>query len=149
LAESPATGEVVEKAEFLAQQGLPTVAADAESSLTTVLGEPELADQNLVGVDGSCACGDAGCCACGTCGPLCGGTCAGCNMGQHHFYFPPLHGYYYFRPYHHSHVRRQQMLVQSWGGNPAHPYANEVFEAVYQQYKTEARSNDSLSKLSK
>ena len=47
-----------------------------------------------------------------------------------------MHGYYYFRPYHHSHVTQQQM-VTAWGGDPRNPYANEIFQRVYAQYKAE------------
>ncbi len=61
-----------------------------------------------------------------------------CTMGQHHAYFPPMHGYYYFHPYHHSHVWRHQAFAQLWGEDPAHPYANRVFEMVYEQYRAEA-----------
>jgi hypothetical protein len=60
-----------------------------------------------------------------------------CNMGQHHAYFPPMHGYYYFHPYHHSHVREHQTFAQLWGEDPANPYSNRLFQTVYQQYREE------------
>ncbi len=60
-----------------------------------------------------------------------------CTMGQHHAYFPPMHGYYYFHPYQHSHVWQHQAFAQLWGEDPAHPYANRVFEMVYEQYRAE------------
>ncbi len=64
-----------------------------------------------------------------------------CDMPQHHAYFPPLHGYYYFRPYHPGHLTRQQRFVTGWGGDARHPYANHVFEAVYAEYETERRAS--------
>ena len=60
-----------------------------------------------------------------------------CTMGQHRAYFPPMHGYYYFHPYHHSHVRTHQLFAQLWGENPANPYANRLFQMVYEQYRDE------------
>ncbi len=60
-----------------------------------------------------------------------------CTMGQHHAYFPPMHGYYYFHPYHHSHVWKHQMFARMWGEDPANPYANRVFEMVYEQYRAD------------
>ncbi len=52
-------------------------------------------------------------------------------MFPHYPYFPPMHGYYYFRPYHHSHIARHQSLVAGWGGDPRNPYSNAIFQAVY------------------
>ncbi len=60
-----------------------------------------------------------------------------CTMGQHSAYFPPMHGYYYFHPYHHSHVRTHQMFAQLWGEDPANPYSNRLFQMVYEQYRDE------------
>ena len=62
--------------------------------------------------DGECLAGCPACC--GTCachsGHCCLGlTCSPCNMLPHYPYFPAMHGYYYFRPYHHSHVAQQQL----------------------------------------
>ena len=42
-----------------------------------------------------------------------------------------MHGYYYFRPYHHSHIARHQTLVAGWGGDPRNPYSNAIFQTVY------------------
>jgi hypothetical protein len=58
-------------------------------------------------------------------------------MHQHHAYFPPLHGYYYFRPYHHSHIPTHQQRVATWGEDPRHPYANKIFQRVYAEYRAE------------
>ena len=58
-----------------------------------------------------------------------------CTMGQRPAYFPPMHGYYYFHPYHHSHVRKHQMFAQMWGEDPANPYANRLFQMIYEQYQ--------------
>ena len=69
-----------------------------------------------------CACG------CGCCDFRC---CPCCQMFPHYAYYPPMHGYYYFRPYHHSHVPTQQLLVTQWGGDPRNPYSNQVFQAIY------------------
>lgn len=101
---------------------------------------------------GSDSCGDGGCCGRGGClgkggcfGKGCGG-CGGCghgccpvdrcwhstcNMTQHYPYFPPMHGYYYFRPYNHAHIPRHQMWVESWGGDRLNPYSNEIFQTIY------------------
>ncbi len=61
-----------------------------------------------------------------------------CNMPQRQAYFPPMHGYYYFRPYHHSHVPTQQTFARLWGEDPANPYANRIFQTVYEQYRADA-----------
>ncbi len=94
---------------------------------------------------------DASCCepCCPSCGKRCGHEsvccwmiremCLGplfhgdCNMVPHSAYFPELHGYYYFRPYHYSHIRQHQEFVSSFGEDPRAPYANTVFQQVYKQ----------------
>lgn len=88
---------------------------------------------------GACACCQAGCRRCGRADRSC---CIGstCDMGQRYPYFPPMHGYYYFRPYHPSHVRTHQALVQTWGEDPANPYANQIFKTVYAEYKAEGQA---------
>ncbi len=63
-------------------------------------------------------------------GPLFHGDC---NMVPHTAYFPELHGYYYFRPYHYSHIRQHQEFVSSFGEDPRAPYANTIFQQVYKQ----------------
>jgi hypothetical protein len=52
-------------------------------------------------------------------------------MYPHCTYFPASHGYYYFRPYHHSHIAIQQHFVRQWGGDPRNPYDNAIFEGIY------------------
>jgi hypothetical protein len=42
-----------------------------------------------------------------------------------------MHGYYYFRPYHHSHIAAHQAVVAGWGGDPRNPYSNAIYRAVY------------------
>lgn len=83
-------------------------------------------------------CDDPYCRRCGGSGRagrrLIGSTC---TMGQRHAYFPPMHGYYYFHPYHHSHVREHQTFAQLWGEDPANPYSNRLFQTVYQHYRDE------------
>ncbi len=61
--------------------------------------------------------------------------CGGCNMPQHYPYFPAMHGYYYFRPYHHSHIAKHQQIAAAWGADPRFPYSNEIFKTVYAQYR--------------
>jgi hypothetical protein len=79
------------------------------------------------------------CCEGSGCG--CGGGCLGndtrCQMHQHYPYYPAMHGYYYFRPYHPRHVREQQGVAALWGEDPRVPYANAVFQRVYAQYQEE------------
>lgn len=77
--------------------------------------------------------------ACGRPCRRCGRRMIGstCNMGQHQAYFPPMHGYYYFRPYHHSQVWNQQSVARMWGEDPANPYSNRLFQMVYEQYRAE------------
>ncbi len=147
IAEVPTTGQVVTKAQFLAPE--PTLAS---TSVPSLIAEPDAGCQGCSAAPTGCDSGCDNCCAGNTCGGCCQtrgcgpcGILSTCNMYQRHPYFPPLHGYYHFRPYHHSHVRRQQMLVQTWGGNPANPYANEIFEAVYQQYKAETEVSSAPS----
>ena len=52
-------------------------------------------------------------------------------------YYPAMHGYYYFHPYHHSHIVTQQELASQWGMDPRNPYANDFFKAVYAEYKAQ------------
>ncbi len=89
-----------------------------------------------------------GCETCGrtapsACGAGCGGRfyadwfCGTCDMPPHYPYCPPMHGYYYFRPYNYLHVARQQLFVASWGDDPRAPYKNEIFRRVYTEYKAD------------
>lgn len=51
-----------------------------------------------------------------------------CDMPQHLPYKLPEDGYYYFRPYHYTHVAIHQDFVSTWGGDRRNPYAFEVFD---------------------
>ncbi|MDZ7619779.1 MAG: hypothetical protein U1E05_22500 [Patescibacteria group bacterium] len=92
---------------------------------------PASADAN------SAACCDDPCCECHRCrrARMIGSTC---NMPPHYAYFPAMHGYYYFRPYNHSHVATQQTYARMWGEDPANPYGNRIFQTVYEQYRADA-----------
>ena len=57
-------------------------------------------------------------------------------MPQHCPYYPPMHGYYYFRPYNHRHIPEQQEAVKSYGGDPRNPYSNDIFKRVYAEYES-------------
>ncbi len=103
---------------------------------------------------------DASCCepsCCDSCGRGCGHEsvccwmiremCLGplfhgdCNMVPHSAYYPELHGYYYFRPYHYSHIRQHQEFVSSFGEDPRAPYANGIFQQVYRQMSGSPKSS--------
>lgn len=118
---------------------------------SVIVGEEMVVEEGM-GLDGSemvegCAhsCGQGcvqGCGACNSCGCgdcECGHGCchACCQMPQHHAYYPAMHGYYYFRPYHHAHLQQQKLSAVSWGEDPRAPYANQVFQRVYQEYRAE------------
>jgi hypothetical protein len=68
-------------------------------------------------------------CGCGHC--LYRLFCGCCDLVPHLPYFPPRHGYYYFRPYNIAHLQRHQEMVVRWGEDPRNPYGNEVFTRVY------------------
>ena len=42
--------------------------------------------------------------------------------------------YYYFRPYNYFHIEQQQREVLNYGGDARHPYANKLFQRVYDKY---------------
>lgn len=125
------TGQVIERSQFAAPDPLPVQPASVVVSDSSE--GCEGCQAGYASTDGGCGCGKAGCRGCGSC-------CLGstCDMGQRYPYFPPMHGYYYFRPYHHSHVRNHQAIVQAWGEDPANPYANRIFQTVYEQVKAES-----------
>lgn len=68
----------------------------------------------------------------GSCFCRCHSTC---NMPPRIQYFPEAHGNYYFRPYNHAHIWRQQAIAVSWGADPRNPYSNEIFEGVYERFE--------------
>lgn len=53
------------------------------------------------------------------------------DMTQHIPYIAHPHNFYYFRPYNYFHIPKHQAEVAYYGGNPKHPYANRLFERVY------------------
>lgn len=57
------------------------------------------------------------------------------GMPQHYPYYPAMHGYYYFHPYHHAHVPPQQTFASQWGVDPRNPYANDFFKVIYAEVK--------------
>jgi hypothetical protein len=60
----------------------------------------------------------------------------GYDMPQHYVYYPPMHGYYYFHPYHYSHVPAQQAFASTFGVDTRNPYSNDFFKVVYAEYKS-------------
>ena len=58
------------------------------------------------------------------------------GMPQHYAYYPPMHGYYYFHPYHYSHVPAHQDFAGRIGIDPRNPYANDFFKTVYAEYRS-------------
>jgi hypothetical protein len=56
------------------------------------------------------------------------------NMLPHYHYFAAEHGYFYFEPYNVTRVAIQQSFAASFGGNPRHPYAQDVFDKVEEKY---------------
>lgn len=63
------------------------------------------------------------------------------DMPPHYPYYPAMHGYYYFRPYHPAHLVQQRALVETWGGDPRNPYANRIFQTVYEDYRADKADN--------
>jgi len=61
------------------------------------------------------------------------------NMTQHLPYVAAPKNYYYFRPYNWFHILDQQKEVALYGGDPRHPYANDLFEEVYQQIEADTQ----------
>ena len=121
----------------------PLVAAPAPLSVDSSVGTLPLEEMEMVCETDCCdsdyCCEGSGCG--GGCGGRCGGGCLGnntrCQMHLHYPYYPAMHGYYYFRPYHPRHVREQQGVAALWGEDPRVPYANAVFQRVYAQYQQE------------
>ncbi|MBS0265039.1 MAG: hypothetical protein JSS02_24120 [Planctomycetes bacterium] len=85
-----------------------------------------------------CAGYDDGCCCKRT--PCCDWWCPPCTMAQRIEYFPVDHGYYYFRPYHMSHVKIQREIARSWGEDPRNPYDHKVFDRVYASIEADRKA---------
>jgi hypothetical protein len=60
-------------------------------------------------------------------------------MPQHMAYYPAMHGYYYFHPYHHTHVVYQQEFAGRFGLDVRNPYSNDFFKAIYAEYRASQR----------
>ena len=58
-----------------------------------------------------------------------------CGLPMHLPYYPSLHGYYYFHPYHPSHIAEHQAFVAQFGVDPRNPYSNDFFQAIYAEYR--------------
>ena len=129
--------EVIQPGPLLIDEPDPT----AKPELTPIA-EPE----NGVPVEiheGVETCERVGSCGCGVSGGhgfWCRWFHGTCDMPQHHAYFPPMHGYYYFRPYHPGHVSRQQQFMTQFGGDPRHPYANRLFKKIYAEYEADRQA---------
>jgi hypothetical protein len=63
-----------------------------------------------------------------------------CDMLPHYAYISDWDFYYYFRPYNYIHIRPQQETVTRWGGDVRNPYANEMFEKVYEGLEDSVRA---------
>ena len=70
------------------------------------------------------------------------------DMTPHQEYFPPNHGYYYFRPYNSEHIYDQQSWANEWNHDPRHPYTNRFFQGIYEQVEEESQNTD-LSSIKK
>lgn len=57
-----------------------------------------------------------------------------CDMVQHYPYFPPLHGYYYFRPYSYNEMVAQREVALLIGEDRQNPYSNRIFAQIYRAY---------------
>jgi hypothetical protein len=114
-----------------------------EAMPTTIESEQSDAIQQITEYgDGCCETECYASCGCGSC---CGVGChrgekCCCRMPQHYPYYPAMHGYYYFRPYHHSHIEQHAQRVAGYGDDPRNPYANEIFARVYENYEAERQA---------
>ena len=122
-----------------------------QPTTTSFLPEPattyEPVEQTVPDPCSCCGCGPASCdaplsaetCGCASCYSPCHPSWlnSSFDMPPHYAYFPPMHGYYYFRPYSPQDWAKQRGAVEKWGGNPLNPYANQIFQAVYAEYKAE------------
>ncbi|MEX0819630.1 MAG: hypothetical protein WD070_08545 [Pirellulaceae bacterium] len=121
-------------------------AVDLASNITN--GEPEQDSTPNFEVEGGIGFDDCGCCY---------GSNPHGNLGFHHRFYPsayrspgnmPQHfpyvaepkNYYYFRPYNWFHIADQQREVTSYGGDTRHPYANDLFQEVYEAIEAESGS---------
>lgn len=68
-----------------------------------------------------------------------------CNLFQHVPYYVEPKTYYYFRPYNFTHVWQQRKQVAAWGGDPRHPYSNEIFKQVYRELDSDPADTAPMS----
>jgi hypothetical protein len=61
----------------------------------------------------------------------------GKNMPQHQPYLAEPWTYYYFRPYSHLHIAKQQQEAAGWGATPQQPYARKMFDKIYEDLAKE------------
>ncbi len=61
----------------------------------------------------------------------------GKNMPQHQPYTAEPWTYYYFRPYSHLHIAKQQQEAMTWGATPQQPYARKMFDKIYEDLAKE------------
>ncbi len=59
------------------------------------------------------------------------------DMPPHNAYILMEPDTYYFRPYNVVQVPQHQKMVTTWGGDIRHPYANELFERVYEAWEAQ------------
>jgi len=67
-----------------------------------------------------------------------------CDMPMHQAYILLHPDNYYFRPYSLVHIREQREAVTALGGDPRHPYANEIFERVYDEWEAEQSGAETI-----
>lgn len=72
---------------------------------------------------------------------ICLGSSRGCDMPLHYAYYPPMHGYYYLHPYHHSHIPAHQAIAARLGMDPRNPYSNDFFKLIYAEYRASQRGD--------
>jgi hypothetical protein len=66
------------------------------------------------------------------------------DMPPHNAYILLEPDTYYFRPYNVVHIPQQQKMVPKFGGDMRHPYANELFEEVYEAWEAEKAREEEL-----
>ena len=62
-------------------------------------------------------------------------------MVPHIAYFPPMHGYYYYRPHNPEHVPEHVATGEVLGATSGLPYRSAVFAEVYAQIESEVETD--------
>ena len=65
------------------------------------------------------------------------------NMPQHFPYVAQPKNYYYLRPYNWFHIPDHQNEVTLYGGDPRHPYANNLFKEIYEEIEAQPAAVES------